>query len=122
MSVKSRKALRAKRHRRVRRKVSGTVECPRMAIFVSNRHMYVQFIDDAASVTMASASSAKDEGSNNVEMAGQLGVQAAKSAQEKGIACAVVDRGGFRFHGRVKQIVDSAVENGLKITKEAKTK
>ncbi len=119
MSVKSKIALREKRHRRVRRKVSGSAECPRMAVYVSNRHMYVQFIDDTASSTLAGISSVTSEGHANIAVAAQLGADAATAAKAKGIGRVVVDRGGFKFHGRVKQIVDSAVENGLTIKKEA---
>ena len=112
---------RRKRHTRVRRKVVGTAERPRMALMVSNRHLYVQFIDDDRNVTLACASSQGDEGGNSVEIAGALGKRAAEAAQGKGIRSVVVDRGGFKFHGRVKAIVDSAVAAGLRVGgKEAK--
>lgn len=90
-----------------------------MCVFVSNRHMYVQFVDDVASHTLASAStlvkSVKSGGKNTVAVAKQLGTLAAKAAQEKGIAEVVFDRGGFAFKGRVKAIADAAREAGLKL-------
>lgn len=112
MKLKSRKQSRTRRHRRVRRKISGTVERPRMAIMLSSRNMYVQFIDDDAGVTLASASSMKDE-KRDIGAARELGKRASESAIEKGVNSVVVDRGGFKFHGRLKAIVDGAVEGGL---------
>jgi large subunit ribosomal protein L18 len=119
MKAKTRKDYRAKRHARIRKHISGSAECPRMAIMVSNKHMYVQFIDDDAGVTLASASSVKESG-NNVATATQLGQRAGEAAKEKGVSQFVVDRGGFRFHGCVKAIVDAAIEVGLRNTKEEK--
>ena len=81
--------------------------------------MYVQFIDDRAMTTLASASTIKDKKPCNIETAKWLGEQAAEAAKAKGISIVVVDRGGFKFHGRVKQIVDSAVAAGLKISEKA---
>ncbi|MBP5321595.1 MAG: 50S ribosomal protein L18 [Kiritimatiellae bacterium] len=114
----NRKEQRAIRHARVRRRVNGTAERPRMAINVSNKHMYVQFIDDRAMNTLASATTLKKGESRpcNLETAKWLGEQAAGVAKDKGISIVVVDRGGFKFHGRVKQIVESAVAAGLKIS------
>lgn len=91
-----------------------------MAINISGRQMYVQFIDDEAGGTLASASTVKMEGTPNIELAKKLGTLAADAAKAKGIGCVVVDRGGFSFRGRVKQIVESAVEGGLTIEKETK--
>jgi large subunit ribosomal protein L18 len=90
-----------------------------MAIMVSNKHMYVQLIDDDAEVTLASLSTVK-ESSNNVEAATALGQKIGALAKEKGISRFVVDRGGFRYHGRVKAIVEAAIEAGLSNTKEEK--
>ncbi len=115
MSVKSRKELRARRHRRVRRKISGTAERPRLSIMISNRHMYVQFINDDLGATMASVSTAGTDVKVTVATAKALGLQAAADALSKGIGSVVVDRGGCRFHGRVKAIVDGAIEGGLSI-------
>ena len=114
----NRKAQRQIRHLRIRQKVKGTAERPRMAIFISNKHMYVQFIDDVAMKTLASASSLKDEASANLAEAKVIGQRAAEAAKAANISLVVVDRGGFKFHGRVKEIVDSAVEAGLKISEK----
>ena len=115
----NRKEQRTRRHLRLRQRVKGTAERPRMAICISNKHMYVQFIDDAAMHTLASTSSLKETKRSNLETAKQIGEQAASLAKEKGISTVVVDRGGFRFHGRVKQIVDAATAAGLKISERA---
>ena len=119
----NRKEQRTRRHMRIRQRIKGTVERPRMAICVSNKHMYVQFIDDVAMNTLASSSTLKEGKSSNLETAKLIGVNAAEAAKAKGISVVVVDRGGFAFHGRVKQIVDAAVDAGLKVTvKEKKEK
>jgi len=119
MKAKTRKDYRLSRHKRIRKRISGTADCPRMAIMVANKNMYVQLIDDDAEVTLAASSSLKESG-NNIEVATRLGQQIGEAAKEKGIARIVVDRGGFRFHGRVKAIVDAALEAGLTNTKETK--
>jgi large subunit ribosomal protein L18 len=119
MKTKTRKDYRLSRHRRIRKKISGTADCPRMAIMVSNKNMYVQLIDDEAEVTLASSSSVKESG-NNVAVATELGQRIGEIAKEKGLSRFVVDRGGFRYHGRVKAIVDAAIEAGLRNTKEEK--
>ena len=110
-----RKDQRAKRHLRLRQRVIGSVDRPRMAICVTNKHMYVQFIDDAAGNTLAQASTIK-ETKANLEIAKKLGAAAAEAAKAKGISRVVVDRGGNPFTGRVAAIVASAVENGLSIS------
>lgn len=116
MSLKNRKEQRVARHKRIRRRISGTAERPRMAIFVSNRYMYVQFIDDVAGTTLASASTLKGGWKCNLEGAKALGEAAAQAAQAKGLKAIVVDRAGYKFHGRVKTIVESAVAAGLSIS------
>lgn len=116
------KEQRARRHMRLRQRIKGTAARPRMAIFISNKHMYVQFVDDKAMNTLASASTLKDKKPCNLETAKWLGEQAAEAAKGKGISLVVVDRGGFKFHGRVKQIVESAVAAGLKISKKVAVK
>ena len=115
----NRKVQRQKRHLRLRQKVVGTAARPRMSICVTNKNMYVQFIDDDAQKTLASASSLK-ETKANLEVAKTLGANAAAAAKAAGIAKVVVDRGGNKFTGRVKAIVDAAVENGISITTEEK--
>ncbi|MGI6495669.1 MAG: 50S ribosomal protein L18 [Kiritimatiellia bacterium] len=120
MSARNRIEQRRLRHRRIRQRVKGTAARPRMAIYVSNKHLYVQFIDDDASTTLAAACSGKELPGCNIEVAKAVGENAAKAALEKGIQTVVVDRGGFLFHGRVKQIVDAAVAAGLKVSAAAK--
>lgn len=112
----NRKEQRQLRHKRLRQKIKGTAERPRMAIYISNKHMYVQFIDDDAMTTLASVSSLKDDAKANLAEAKEVGKRAAEAAMAKNISLVVVDRGGFPFHGRVKEIVDSAVAAGLKIS------
>lgn len=107
---------RLRRHRRVRGKISGTAERPRLAVFRSSKHIYAQIIDDVAGVTLASASSMdKDfEGfGGNIEAATKVGNAIAKKALEKGINTVVFDRGGFVYHGRVKALAEGAREGGL---------
>ena len=111
----NRKDQRAKRHLRLRQRVIGSADKPRMAICVTNKHMYVQFIDDAEGKTLASASTIK-ETKSNIEVAKKLGAAAAEAAKAKGIAQVVVDRGGFKYTGRIAAIVEAAVANGLKIS------
>jgi len=112
----NRKEQRTRRHMRLRQRVKGTALRPRMAICVSNKHMYVQFIDDSAMHTLASTSTLKETKHCNLETAKLVGEQAANVAKEKGISLVVVDRGGLKFHGRVKQIVDAATAAGLRIS------
>lgn len=107
---------RAKRHHRVRNKISGTAECPRLNVFRSSKHIYAQIIDDVKGVTLCSASSmAKDfEGSGaNKEAARKVGEMIAKAAAEKGIKDVVFDRGGYVYHGRVQEFAEGAREGGL---------
>ena len=110
----NRKDQRRKRHLRLRQRVIGSAERPRMSICISNKHMYVQFIDDAAGNTLASASSIKEQKAN-LEVAKNLGA-AAEAAKAKGITRIVVDRGGHPYTGRVAAIVEAAVANGLSIS------
>ena len=108
---------RLKRHARVRRKISGTPECPRLNVFRSAKHIYAQIIDDVNGVTLASASSmAKgfDANGGNVEGAKKVGELVAKAAADKGISNVVFDRGGYLYHGRVQALAEAARENGLK--------
>lgn len=110
------KAQRIKRHKRVRAKVSGTPEMPRLNVFRSEKNIYAQIIDDVNGVTLCSASSVeKDfEGSgSNKEAAKKVGAIIAERAKAKGIENVVFDRGGYIYHGRVKELADGAREAGL---------
>ena len=111
----NRKVQRQKRHMRLRQRVIGTAERPRMSICVTNKNMYVQFIDDDAGRTLASASSLKEKKAN-MEVAKSLGQAAAAAAKAAGITTVVVDRGGFKYTGRIAAIVESAVEGGLSVS------
>ena len=120
MAKKSRSEMRLKRRVRIRKKISGTAECPRMAVCKSSKHIYVQFIDDVAGHTLASASTLGADfrkAKLKADLAGaqELGKLAAEKAKAAGIEKAVFDRGGFSFEGRLKAIADSAREAGLQI-------
>jgi large subunit ribosomal protein L18 len=117
----NRKVQRQKRHMRLRQRVIGTAERPRMSICVTNKNMYVQFIDDDAGKTLAQANTLKDEKANT-EVAKALGARAAEAAKAAGISTVVVDRGGFKYTGRIAAIVDSAVEAGLSISAKKEDK
>jgi large subunit ribosomal protein L18 len=117
MDAKVKRQARTRRHSRVRRKITGTAERPRLAVYRSNRHIYVQLIDDDAARTLASASDrevkAGERGKTDAAKAvGELIAERAKSA---GIECAVFDRGGRLFHGRVAALAEGAREKGLRI-------
>ncbi|MCA1840887.1 MAG: 50S ribosomal protein L18 [Actinobacteria bacterium] len=109
---------RISRHRRVRKKVVGSAERPRLAVFRSNKHFYAQVIDDASGQTIASASTVDPEIRPSVKgassgSAARVGQLVAERAMAKGVKAVVFDRGGFRFHGTVKALADSAREKGL---------
>ena len=109
------KKARAKRHARVRAKISGTPERPRLCVYRSTKHIYAQLIDDVNGVTLASSMDKAFEGvGGNAEGARKVGEMIAKRALEKDITDVVFDRGGYLYHGRVKELADSARENGLK--------
>ncbi|EER90592.1 hypothetical protein BDA96_01G028800 [Sorghum bicolor] len=109
------------RHARLRKKVSGTTERPRLSVFRSNKHLYAQVIDDTKQCTLASASTMHKTLSKEleysagptIEIAQKIGEVIAKSCLEKGITKVVFDRGGFLYHGRIKALADSAREHGL---------
>ena len=106
---------RLKRHTRVRSKISGCAECPRLNVFRSNTNIYAQIIDDVNGVTLASASSLELEGiGSNKEAAFKVGEAIAKKAADKGITEVVFDRGGYIYHGRVKELAEGARQGGLK--------
>ena len=119
VSKKSRSEVRVKKHKKIRNRFSGTTECPRLAVFRSNNHMYAQIIDDTVGKTLVSASTlqkevkAELEKTNNVDAATYLGTVVAKKAIEKGIKDVVFDRGGYIYHGKVQALADAAREAGL---------
>ena len=107
---------RKKRHQRIRQKISGTAECPRLSVYRSNAHIHVQLIDDVKGVTLASASSVnlKIATGGNLAAAKQVGTEIAKLAVAKKISTVVFDRSGYLYHGRVKALADAARAGGLK--------
>ena len=110
-------AQRLKRHKRVRAKISGTPECPRLNVFRSEKNIYAQVIDDVNGVTLASASSldkAIEGYGGNIAAATAVGKLVAERAMAKGIETVVFDRGGYLYHGRVKALAEGAREGGLK--------
>lgn len=107
-------ARRNKIKTRIRGKISGTAERPRMSVFRSNKAIYVQVIDDLAGNTLVAASSKGLEGGTKVEIAAKVGEEIAKKAVEKGITEVVFDRNGYLYHGRVKSLADAARKGGLK--------
>lgn len=115
-----RKYSRKKRHLRVRKKVAGTPDRPRMAVFRSEKHMYAQIIDDTKHQTICSSSTLKGELKGSLEKtwdlkaAEKVGEDIAKMAKDAGIEEVVFDRGGFKYHGRVKALADGARNAGLK--------
>jgi large subunit ribosomal protein L18 len=107
---------RIRRHRRVRKKVQGTTERPRLAVFRSNKHISAQVIDDSTGRTLASASSLEADlrsSGGNVEGAKKVGELLASRAKDAGVTQVVFDRGGFRYHGRVASLADAARTSGL---------
>jgi large subunit ribosomal protein L18 len=115
MSVRTKEELRRRRHQRVRKKISGTAERPRLAVYRSNQRIYAQLIDDAAGRTIASASSLGKEmsGTARAEGPAAVGRLIAERAREAGVTRVVFDRGGYLYHGRVKALADAAREGGL---------
>ena len=108
---------RLNRHKRVRGKISGTAECPRLNVFRSTKNIYAQIIDDVKGVTLVAASSLDKEfngNGGNKEAARKVGEAIAKRAADKGISEVVFDRGGYIYHGRVKELAEGAREGGLK--------
>ena len=114
MTIKlSKNEQRARRHRRIRAKVSGTSECPRLAIFKSLTYIYAQLIDDTKGITLASASDMGIKGKTKTERAKLAGEILAKNAQTKGVHAVVFDRGGFIYTGRIRAFADGARGAGL---------
>ena len=117
ISKTDRKFERVRRHKRVRRKISGTPECPRLCVFRSNKGVYAQIIDDVNQTTLVAASTLDKEVKTkhaNKEAAKEVGSLIAKRAKAKKISDVVFDRGGYIYHGVVKELADSAREGGLK--------
>ena len=113
----NKKAMRLKRHVRVRGKISGTPECPRLNVFRSNANIYAQIIDDVNGVTLVAANTLEKDfegATGNVEAAKKVGAVLAERAKAKGIEEVVFDRGGYIFHGRVAALAEGAREAGLK--------
>lgn len=119
ISKQDKNKIRKKRHLRVRKKVAGTAQAPRLNVFRSSKHIYAQIIDDVAGVTLASASTLdaeiKDtiEHGGNQDAAAKVGLLIAKRGLEKGVTEVVFDRGGYLYHGRIKSLADAAREGGL---------
>ena len=107
---------RKKRHQRVRNKIEGTTEVPRLNVFRSNTHIYAQIIDDTKGTTLVSASTLEkdfDKGGTKKECANKVGEAVAKKAIDAGIKRVVFDRGGYQYHGRVKELAEGARKGGL---------
>jgi large subunit ribosomal protein L18 len=116
MSIIKRKSIRQRIHKRIRRKVSGTTERPRLAIHYSNQHIYAQVIDDTVGRTLVAASTLDksiEKASSNVESAQKVGKLIAERAKGSNISNVVFDRGGHLYHGKVKALADAAREGGL---------
>lgn len=116
MAQLNRRIKRQKVHRRIRKKVSGTAERPRLAVNFSNKHIHAQLIDDEAGVTIAAATTTQKGAAagSNSETAAKIGSQIAEAAKAKKIGEVVFDRGGFIYHGKVKALAEAAREGGLK--------
>ena len=119
MSTLTKQESRKRRHRRVRKKVAGTSERPRLAVFRSNRHIYAQIIDDTHGRTVAAASTMEADlragATGTVDAARTVGQRVAERARSQGVERVVFDRGGFRYHGRVAAVADAARAAGLEL-------
>jgi large subunit ribosomal protein L18 len=118
MAAQDKRVARIRRHRRVRKRISGSADIPRLAVYRSNRHIYAQLIDDGGARTLASASDLdSDLGAEGAktELAKAVGDLLARRAREAGVEQAVFDRGGRLYHGRVAAVADGAREGGLRI-------
>ena len=116
MSTLNRKQVRQRIHRRIRKKVSGTAACPRLAVTYTNQHIYAQVIDDVAGNTLCSASSLDkgvEKAASNQSTAQKVGELVAARAKDANIEKVVFDRGGHLYHGKIKALADSAREAGL---------
>jgi large subunit ribosomal protein L18 len=118
INLRQRNLIRKRVHTRIRERITGTAERPRLNVYRSLNHIYTQLIDDATGVTIVSASTVQKKGEEkkaggNVEAAKAVGKLIAERAQEKGIKKVVFDRGGYLYHGRIKALADAAREAGL---------
>jgi large subunit ribosomal protein L18 len=113
MSTTSKQQHRARRHARIRAKVSGTPERPRVSVFKSNRNLQVQVIDDVAHRTLLRGTPPAKAKGTKIEQAKAVGSELAKAMKEKGIERAVFDTGGFKYHGRVKAVAEGLREGGI---------
>ena len=117
--IRTNKARRVMRHARVRRKIGGTTERPRLSVYRSLNHVYAQVIDDSKGTTLVSASSldsavrTQNDGKRKADVAGLVGGLLSERAKEQGISQVVFDRGGYKYHGRVKALADAARKGGL---------
>lgn len=115
MPNRTKEEQRGARHQRLRKRIEGTAQRPRLAVFRSLKHIYAQIIDDTTGSTLAAASSQEKElkVTGNVTGAKEVGAKLAERAKAKGISAVVFDRGGFRYHGRVAHLAEGAREGGL---------
>ena len=116
MNIKTKRKNRIRRHKRVRAVIKGTAKRPRLSVFRSTNHIYAKLIDDAKSITLLSASDLQDKAldKNKSGIAFKVGGILAKKALKKGIDAVVFDRGGYKYHGRVKALAEGARQGGLK--------
>jgi large subunit ribosomal protein L18 len=115
MDAKTKRSARVRRHARVRKKITGSAERPRLAVYRSNRHIYAQLIDDVQARTLAAASDREVSGGTKTEAAKAVGELLAERAKAAGIERAVFDRGGRLYHGRVAAVAEGARDKGLEI-------
>ena len=115
MEAKQKVKARLRRHRRVRKTISGAADRPRLAVYRSNKHIYAQVIDDDSGKTLVSSSTLGDGNGDRLAQAKAAGADLAKKAKAAGISSVVFDRGGFQYHGRVKAVAEAAREGGLQL-------
>jgi large subunit ribosomal protein L18 len=115
MGAQTKREARVRRHARVRKRVTGSAERPRLAVYRSNRHIYAQLVDDGKAVTLAQASDREVSGATKTERAKAVGELIADRAKDAGVERVVFDRGGRLYHGRVAAVADGARERGLQI-------
>ena len=116
MAKTARKVTQRQRiRRRIRSKISGTPERPRLSVFRSNKHMYAQLIDDASGHTLAAASTREGDAAIGVDASKAVGQRIAERAKEAGVERAVFDRGGYRYHGNVQAVAEGARDGGLQL-------